>query len=109
MIKKVTLLNTSIITHSGFYSCEDITLQDAKKIIANSDKIESAIGHESTANILTELLEYNVEVNRINYVQEKGDVAIVFKLEKRPPEGKILTKEEIENIGYKFQSLVRLR
>jgi len=51
---------------------------------------------------LTELLEVPVEMNRINYRQEPGDIAVVFKLNTRPPEGWILTREEIEAIGYSF-------
>jgi len=32
----------------------------------------------------------------------EGDEAIVFQLHGRPPEGKVLTAEEIEEAGYSF-------
>ncbi len=48
------------------------------------------------------LLGVPVPVNRIQYEQTTGDLAVVFKLRGRPPEGKILTAEEIEAIGYDF-------
>jgi len=56
----------------------------------------------NTSILLTELLEVPVEMNRINYRQEPGDIAVVFKLNTRPAEGRILTREEIEAIGYSF-------
>ena len=62
----------------------------------------SAIGHETTAQILTELLGFEIPVNRIEYRQEPGDIALVFKLRGRPSEGKILTRDEIEAMGYDF-------
>ena len=42
------------------------------------------------------------------FSQDVGQRALVFKLNGRPEEGKILTTEEIEAIEYKFQLLERL-
>lgn len=36
-----------------------------------------------------------------------NEIAIVFKLKGRPEEGKILTIQEIEEIGYEFGVLIR--
>jgi len=44
-------------------------------------------------------------VNIIQYEQKTGDTAIVFKLRSKTLEGKILTREEIEEIGYEFYFL----
>ncbi|KYM67106.1 hypothetical protein A2U13_08755 [Fusobacterium necrophorum subsp. funduliforme] len=108
-MKKIALLNTSICTTTGIYKLTDITLNQAKKIVAeNKDNLLSAIGHESTAQIMTELLEIPISVNRIQFAQENNQKAIVFKLNGRAPEGTILSKSEIEAIGYKFQLLERL-
>lgn len=74
----------------------------------NNDNLLSAIGHESTAQIMTELLETEVSVNRIQFEQESNQKAIVFKLNGRAPEGVILSKEEIAAIGYKFQLLEKI-
>jgi hypothetical protein len=68
----------------------------------------SAIGHDSTAGILTELLEIPVAVNRSPFAQEVGQDALVFKLKSRAPEGVILTEAEIEKIGYEFGLLTRI-
>jgi hypothetical protein len=77
-------------------------------LIANRETL-SAIGHESTAQILSDLLGIDVPVNRIQFAQQEEQTALVFKLQGRPPEGKILTREEIETIGYKFQILRRIK
>ena len=122
----ITLLNTSIITAYGSYAYTPLTLDATKNLIKPNycgcggipclycggtgilnNGYQSAIGHESTAKIMTKLLGIPVEVNRQNYIQPVGEKAIVFKLKTRAPEGKILTAEEIEEIGYEFGLLVR--
>ena len=58
----------------------------------------SAIGHESTAILLSQLLELEIKTNRIAIELAEDDIAIAFTLEFRLPEGKVLSKEELENI-----------
>ena len=106
---KLALLNTSILTTAGAYRLIDITLDDARRIVSDhAGNLDSAIGHQSTAEIMTTLLGTEIPVNRQMFTQEVGQAALVFKLNGRPPEGKILTVEEIEEIGYKFKVLKRL-
>lgn len=107
-MKKLALLNTSILTTAGNYTLTDITLDEARQLVSeNGDNLDSAIGHASTAEIMTTLLDVDVPVNRQMFSQEPGQQALVFKLNGRPEEGKILTAAEIEDIGYKFQLLTR--
>ena len=105
-MEKLAILNTSILTTVGTYELKDITLEQAQDLVHNND-ILSAVGHQSTADILTTLLGITVPMNRIQFAQEVGQKALVFKLNGRPEEGKILTQQEIEQIGYKFQLLIR--
>ena len=105
-MEKLAILNTSILTSTGMYELQDITLQEAQQLVQNND-ILSAIGHQSTADILTTLLGTTIPMNRIMFEQQEGQKALIFKLLSRPEEGKILTVEEIEEIGYKFQLLTR--
>ena len=106
---KLALLNTSILTTAGAYRLIDITLDDARRIVSDhAGNLDSAIGHQSTAEVMTTLLGTEIPVNRQMFTQEVGQAALVFKLNGRPPEGKILTVEEIEEIGYKFQILKRM-
>ena len=104
----VAILNTSILTSDGEYRLESISLDDARYFARHSEGFISAIGHESTAAILTELLGVPVPVNRIQFAQVPGQLALVFKLRGRPAEGRILSKEEIEAIGYDFKILERV-
>jgi len=105
--RKTVLLNTSILTDHGIFGYVPISLEDARQI-ARRENYESAIGHQATAEILTELLEVPVAVNRTNNKQAPGDQAIVFKLRGRPEEGRILTRSEIDAIGYDFGLLTRI-
>ena len=108
-MKKLALLNTSIITVEGTYSLKTITLDEAKALIQeNKDNLDSAVGHKSTAEIMTTLLETEIPMNRQLFEQQVGQKALVFKLNGRHEEGIIPSVEEIEKIGYKFQLLERL-
>lgn len=104
--QKIGILNTSILTNFGTFEYKKITLEKAKSLIAGKE-ILSAIGHKSTSDILTDLLEMPIPLNRIQFAQEVGQKAIVFKLNGRPEEGVILSRDEIEKIGYEFGLLVR--
>lgn len=104
----ITLLNTSICTTFGTYEYFEYSKEAAQALFHDwGYTFTSAIGHQSTAEILSELLAVDVPLNRIHYTQEKGQIALVFKLKNRPEEGKIFTKEEIEKIGYGFGILRR--
>ena len=104
-MKKVTILNTSILTNFGQFNYSEITVDEAKELI--KDGFESAVGHQSTCDVINTLLKSDVKMNRIQYSQEVSDIALVFKLNGRPEEGKILTSEEIQEMGYSFGKLIR--
>ncbi|MGZ5434686.1 MAG: STIV orfB116 family protein, partial [Pyrinomonadaceae bacterium] len=84
MIARLALLNTSILTAFGTYRYESLSLEQAKKLICEfkqaNKPIESAIGHQPTANLLEALLEFPVPKNRIEFRQGVDDLALVFKL-----------------------------
>lgn len=113
---QLAILNTSILTAYGNFEYKAISLEAAKHVVFEAleptigpdDGILSAVGHQSTSDILTELLETAIPVNRIQFAQEVGQGAIVFKLKGRAPEGVILSREEIEEIGYEFGLLTRI-
>ena len=100
----VAILNTTILTNDGEFTLKTITLEEAKELIKDKE-ILSAVGHESTSQILTTLLDREIVVNRIMFKQEKKKKALCFKLNGRPQEGKILTLEELKEIGYEFKLL----
>ena len=103
---KLALLNTTIATVDGIFEVRSITLQQAQQLVKdNVGNLLSAIGHDSTAQIMTELLGVDVPVNRIQFSQEEGQVALVFKLKGRAPEGVILDRVGIEAIGFEFKTM----
>jgi hypothetical protein len=108
---KLTLLNTSILTSFGTYIYEPLTLEEARALVSEFQReektIQSAIGHQATAELLSGLLDYTVAINRMEFKQTVETAALVFKLKERPPEGKILSREELEEIGYEFGLLTR--
>ena len=55
---KITFLNTSILTNYGIFEYSPITLGEAQKIVKENE-VQSAIGHSSTAEILSEYLMCN--------------------------------------------------
>ncbi|MCZ2459990.1 MAG: YddF family protein [Chitinophagales bacterium] len=104
----LALLNTSIVTCYGTYEYKYLTLEDAKKIIQND--FVSYIGHQSTCNILSNLLQVEIPMNRNQYKQHVGDEALIFQLKKRIKEGQVLSSiDQIEAIGYKFGLLKRIK
>jgi hypothetical protein len=90
----------------GSYEYRKASLEEVKEVIKDKD-FQSAIGHESTAQVISTLLEIDCPVNRIIYQQQPGEIAIVFKMNGRPPEGKILTIKEIQEIGFSWGFLER--
>ena len=75
---KLAVLNTSILTTEGTFTLKDITLEEARNLVKENE-ILSAVGHQSTADILTTLLETEVPMNRIQFAQEKGQKAYFLK------------------------------
>lgn len=106
---KITLLNTSVLTSYGVFSFKCLPLAEARRIASEATEVQSAIGHASTAVLLSELLEIPVSVNRTEYSQAAGDTALIFKLKSRVTENKVLSRESVEAIGYEFGLLERLQ
>jgi len=104
---KLAILNTAILTSAGSYDYRPIPLTEAAGLVREME-IDSAVGHQSTAEILTTLLGREIPVNRQLFIQQPGQRALVFKLRGRAPEGVILTAKEIEAIGFDFFLLTRL-
>src|SRR4051812_45796700 len=106
VVTKLTLLNASILTNFGTYTFEPLTLEEARELVREFQQtkkiIRSAIGHQATAELLSSLLGITVAANRIEYRQTVEDAALIFRLKGRPPAGKVLSREELEEMGYEF-------
>ncbi len=69
---KLAILNTAICTTYGKYSYEPCSLATARQMAATAE-IDSAVGHEATAQILSDLLGVDVLVRRIEFRQNHMD------------------------------------
>jgi len=76
-----------------------VSIEEARELVRGREFI-SAVGHESTATLLSQLLQANIPYNRITVFLEPGDEALCFALRARPPEGKVLTTEELLKLGF---------
>lgn len=63
---------------------------------------------EPTANTLSKLLGLEIQYERNTLEQEKGQLALVLKLNGRVPENTILTEEEMEKMGYTLKLLEKI-
>lgn len=84
---RVVLLN-AVVGYRGFMYIDGADIYLAQDLVhgarALNRPIESYIGHESTANILSRALVTEVKVNRGIYTPQQGDVSLVFRLAGRP-------------------------
>ncbi|MFA9463997.1 MAG: YddF family protein [Velocimicrobium sp.] len=103
----VGFFNGTVATTNGLYRIKDIDIETAKQYVKQNGFI-SAIGHEATAQVMSDLLGLNILMNRIQFHQEIGQIVIVFKLNERPPEGVLLNREELERVGYSLKIMERL-
>jgi hypothetical protein len=100
-LKKVVLLN-AVVTRSDkptLMVTMPATIDDVKSLLRIAEKIDSYIGHESTARMLSTLLGIEVSVSRAMYTPEKGDIAVVVRLKKRlerPEDVKNVRPEDVE-------------
>jgi len=101
------IMNTPVLTDFGSYKYKKITTSQAKKILKNSTFV-SAIGHEATAMFLSNILEVEIQYNRVAIVMQEGDIGIVFKLLTRLNEGQVLKLNELCDKDYIVGLLERL-
>jgi len=101
----VAVLNSGIVTADGRYVLETISLEEARRLVRG--RIVSFVGHQPTNDVLTRLLGVEIPYNRGLFTHEVGQVALIFKLNGRIPNGVQLSEQEIEKVGYSFKKLIR--
>jgi len=101
------LLNSPILTGYGLYRFHGPIPPEAIRSLLQQGFV-SAIGHETTALYLSELLGLPVPRNRQAVRLEPGDQAVVFRLLERLPEGALLDAHALKSIPQEFGLLERL-
>lgn len=95
------LMSTTIIPAeaAGVWEVTPVTLGAAQELV-RLHEYTSAVGHASTAEAMAELLQQPVAMNRITVHPQQGDYFLCFKLLRRPPEGAILGRAQLEELGF---------
>ena len=110
-MKRLIFFNAPVLTAYGSFCFELVSIDEAKKLIdefvRENKQVISAIGHEATAEIMSETLDFKIEKNRFSFSQTVDDTALIFRLKKRAEEGKILERKDIEEIGFEFGVLTK--
>lgn len=103
----VAIFNGPICTTTGLYLVSPLSVEEARELITHYG-FESAVGHQASAEVLSRILQVEVPMNRVEYHQRVGQKAIALKMNVRPPEGQILTTDEMIQVGFELQLLQRL-
>ena len=111
VIEKVVLLNALVPVSDkpAITISVPVTVEEAKTLIIKAKKIESYIGHEATAKLLSQIFEREVQVNRGMYVPQNWDSAIVVRLKKRlekPEDVRNVTEKDIELLLVRYYTNV---
>jgi hypothetical protein len=105
---KIYLLNAPIVPIDMNRKCVAAVsrvsdVEYIKKFIefwrARGMEVVSAIGHESTARLLSKMLGFEVKTQRVSATASEGDVIVAFALNFRLPEGRVLSDAELEEIA----------
>ena len=90
--------------NEGIYINQKIDLITAKKVCSMLEEHTSALGHQGAVDAFNALgfFDGQLRLNRVPATMKRGDVAIALKVIGRLPEGKVLTLQELEEIGFEF-------
>jgi hypothetical protein len=80
---------------------KEITVEQARSFLKNQEFV-SAVGHSSTAEVLSRLLDIEIVPNRVSIKISKNDQLLVFQLLVRLEEGRVLSREELLALPFKF-------
>lgn len=84
----------------------EITLEQAKDLVKShymNGTLQSAVGHQATADLLTRVLGITIPMNRVEIYLGLYDSILAFSLNRRLREGEVITDiSKLEEIGFRF-------
>lgn len=102
------VLNSPRLTAFGTWRYEGPLDLAAARDFVDRAPFASAVGHESTARVMSRLLGIDIACRRVTVAMQQGDQALVLHLAERPPEGVVLGEGELDALPLAFGRLVRL-
>ena len=102
----IYVLNAPVITNYGEYRFTKIKPDTARQIL--SEGFVSAIGHKSTANVMSDIIGVEILFNRITIRMEKGDKAVALWLLDRPGEAQVYSSEDLAAVPCELGLLERV-
>lgn len=95
-------MSTTIIPSGswGSWTMTPATIDEVATAIAEG--AVSAVGHVETASVISTLTSQPISANRITVKPQVGDRFFCFSLKQRPPEAAILSRAQLEEIGYQW-------
>lgn len=107
---ELVILGSTLVTNSGRYELAEITLEEAKRMLEQSQRCyQSYVGHDSTARYLTELTGFSIPVHRKRCQLRQGQEALCFKLSNRLANNQFISFEELKQVDYQLFRLKRLK
>lgn len=100
------LLNSPVLTTTGTFRFSSMDVPTAQALVKGG--FISAIGHEGAATYIGHLLGCRVPAQRINVRMQHGDAAIVLRLLRRLPEGRVLDHAELIHWPHEIALLERI-
>ncbi len=97
----------SMLGGPGVLIVKEADVDTVKELLANG--FISAIGHDATAQFVSELFGVKVNPNRIQIKIGDNDLVVVVQLLQRLPEGVVLDADEIKKIPYEIYTVEKLR
>lgn len=102
------LINTPVITEYGLWLFTGpLDTNKAQQQLKNG--FVSAIGHQASADLLSDCLHMPVAMNRQRIAMQPGDQAVVLRLMERLGEGVLLDRQQLQQRDYQLGLLTRLR
>jgi len=101
----LSAFSLSMIPYQGWVHLyiKQVDAEEARRIfedaVVKGKEVVSAVGHESSAQLMSELLGREVPARRVQVALEDGDEAIVLQIAQRLPEGKVLTYKELQQLS----------
>lgn len=96
------IMSTTIIPSGSWGTWTMVPATIEEVAVAIADGAISAVGHRDTAEIINTLTNQSIAANRITVRPLVGDTFFCFSLKQRPPEGAILSRAQLEAIGYQW-------